>query len=200
MYSLTAKCTKDLVETMEINLFTKPSLLQTYLPDILKHIPDPIPLHVAMYRNPLARPLIAPGIPTTMFRRSMYLKKRFTDILLIATGCSGEEGSDEDSQPFEIPIDIDVDFEVIKLSEEEREEMSTESKKIREKLQDKDIRHHRCVCCCCACCVHACETTGKMQLLKINDKNCRGNNFSFGIVDKMYWTSNKSTCMYMHVH
>lgn len=123
--------------------------MQTYLPDLLKHIPDPVPLHVAMFRNPLSRPLVAPGIPTTMFGRCMYLRKRFTDILLIATGCSSEGGSGEGEssedvgQPFEIPMDIDVDFEVIKLSEEEKAKLNDKSKKLRERLNDKDVRHHR---------------------------------------------------------
>lgn len=116
--------------------------MQLYLPDIMKHIPDPCPLHVAMYRDPLGRPLIAPGIPSSMFRRPMYLKKRFTDILLIATGCSGGDDA-EDNLPFEIPTDIDVEFEVIKLSKEEREKLNEESKQLVEKLKDKDIRHHR---------------------------------------------------------
>lgn len=142
VYSITAKCHRDLLETQEINFKTTPSFMQQYLPDILKHISDPCPLHVAMYRNPLGRPLVAPGIPSSMFRRPMYLKKRYTDILLIATGCSGD-GSGEDSQPFEIPTDIDVDFEVIKLSPEEKEKLKEESQVLKEKLKDKDVRHHR---------------------------------------------------------
>ena len=108
-----------------------------------------------MFRNSLDRPLVAAGIPSNMFGRCMYLKKRFTDILLIATGCSGEgeEGggkgnggsSDEMSNPFEIPMNIDVDFEVIKLSEEEQTKMKEDSDKLREKLRDRDIRSHRYV-------------------------------------------------------
>ena len=145
VYSITAKCYRDLPETQEINFKTTPSFMQQYLPDILKYIQNPCPLHVAMYRNPLGRPLVAPGIPSTMFRRPLYLKKRYTDILLIATGCSGDGGT-EDSQPFEIPTDIDVDFEVIKLSPEEKEELKEESHALLEKLKDKDVRHHRCVC------------------------------------------------------
>jgi hypothetical protein len=138
---LTAKCHRDLPETTEIKFHTTPSLLQLYLSELLEHIPDLCPLHVAMYRNPLGRPLVAPGIPSTMFRRPMYLKKCYTDILFIATGCSEENGKDE---VFEIPTDIDVEFEVIKCSLEEKEKLREESKKLKEKLNKiKNIRHHR---------------------------------------------------------
>ena len=139
MYSLTAKCYRDLPETQEVHFRTTPNCLQLYLPEIFKHLPDSCPLHVAMYRNPLARPLIAPGIPASMFRRVLYLKKKFTDILLIATGCS--DGSQD--EPFEIPTDIDVEFEVVKLSKEEKEKLVEDSRKLKEKLKDKEIRHHR---------------------------------------------------------
>lgn len=85
----------------------------------------------------------------------MYLKKRYTDILLIATGClgaggegaeAGAAGSGESySQPFEIPTDIDVEFEVIKLTQEEKEKLSEKSTLLKDKLKDKDVRHHRYV-------------------------------------------------------
>lgn len=142
VYSITAKCHRDLPETQEVKFKTIPSFMQLYLPDILKHVPNPCPLHVAMYRNPLGRPLIAPGIPSSMFRRPLYLKKRFTDILLVATGRS--EGLEkEESVPFEIPTDIDVEYEVVKLSHEDKEKLIRESKELKEKLKDKDIKHHR---------------------------------------------------------
>ncbi len=125
---------------------TCPSLLQLYLPDILKHVPNPYPYSIALYRNPLERPLIAPGIPSGMFRRMLYFKKRYMDILLIATGRSDGKSEDScDNQPYEIPTDIDVDFEVIKLSETEREKLIMESRKLREGLLEKDIRPHRYV-------------------------------------------------------
>lgn len=115
--------------------------MQLYLPDILKHVANPCPLHVAMYRNPLARPLIAPGIPNSMFRRPMYLKNRYTDILLIASGCTTGDGAE---QAFEIPTDIDVEFEVIKCSQDEKEKLKEESKRLKEKLGGaKNIRYHR---------------------------------------------------------
>lgn len=144
VYSLTAKCQRDLPETQEVDFHTTPSLMQLFLPDILKHVPDPCPMHVAMYRNPLGRPLVAPGIPSSMFRRPMYLKKRYTDILLIATGCSEGERGEGSAEVFEIPTDIDVEFQVIKCSPEEKERLREESKKLKEKLGNaKNVRHHR---------------------------------------------------------
>ena len=144
VYSLTAKCHRDLPETQEINFRTTPSALQLYLPDIFKHFTEPCPLHVAMYRNPLDRPLVAPGIPGSMFRRILYLKKHFTDILLIATGCSGgEDAFGSQDEPFEIPTDIDVEFEVIKMSKVQKEKLAEESRALKEKLKDKEVRHHR---------------------------------------------------------
>ena len=64
------------------------------------------------------------------------------DILLIATGCSETEG---EAEAFEIPTDIDVEFEVIKCSPEERERLGEESRKLQEKLTkaNKNIRYHR---------------------------------------------------------
>ena len=141
MYSLTAKCERDIPETQEINFNTRPNFMQLYLPEIMKHIPDPVPLYVAMYRNPLDRPLIAPGIPSSMFRRPLYMKKKFSDVLLIATGVSSE-GTQCD-QVFEVPTDIDVEFEVVKQSAKDREKMVESSRKLREKIKDKDVRHHR---------------------------------------------------------
>ena len=143
MYSLTAKCRRDLLETQEIGLNTCPKLIQTYLSDIMQHVPNPSSLHVAMFRNPLTRPLVAPGIPASMFQRPLFLKKRFNDILVIATGSSEGAAGDDTSRPFEIPTDIDVEFEVIKHTQEEKDKLLEESRKLREELKDKHIRHHR---------------------------------------------------------
>lgn len=79
-----------------------------------------------------------------MFRRPLYLKKRFTDILLVATGnINSETGEQDHTYPFEIPTDIDVEFEVIKHSQEEKDKIIANSKKLKEKLTDRDIRHYR---------------------------------------------------------
>ena len=117
--------------------------MQVYLPDILKHMPNPQSLHIAMYRNPLARPLVAPGIPSSMFRRPLFLKKTFTDVLVIATGSSDGSEETDNQKPFEIPTDIDVEFHVIKHTAEEKEKLIIDSRKLKEKLKEKDIRHHR---------------------------------------------------------
>ena len=122
---------------------TNPSFMQVYLPDIMKHVPNPHSLHISMYRNPLTRPLVAPGIPSSMFRRPLYLKKNFTDVLVIATGSSEGAEDSENQQPFEVPTDIDVEFQVIKHSADEKEQMIEQTRKLKEKLKEKDIRHHR---------------------------------------------------------
>ena len=122
---------------------THPHSIQVYLPDIIKHIPNPCSLHVAMFRDPLTRPLVAPGIPASMFQRTLYLKKSFTDILVIATGSSQGAEDEQNCQPFEIPTDIDVEFEVIKHAPEEKDKLVEQSRKLKLQLNESDIRHHR---------------------------------------------------------
>ena len=109
----------------------------------MQHVPNPISLHVAMFRNPLTRPLVAPGIPASMFQRPLFLKERFNDILVIATSSSEGAARDDNAQPFEIPTDIDVEFEVVKHTQEEKVKLLEESTKLREELKNKHIRHHR---------------------------------------------------------
>lgn len=63
----------------------------------------------------------------------------------MATGCSSSEeasGTDE-NQLFEIPTDIDVEFDVIKMSVEEREKLVEESRQLKESIKEKNIKHHR---------------------------------------------------------
>ena len=71
------------------------------------------------------------------------MKKSFTDVLVIATGSSPGSEQEANQVPFEIPTDIDVEFNVIKHPPEEKEVMIEQSRKMRTKLTEKDIRHHR---------------------------------------------------------
>jgi len=71
------------------------------------------------------------------------MKKSFTDVLVIATGASPGSEHEENQVPFEIPTDIDVEFNVVRHTPEEKELMIEQSRKMRAKLTEKDIRHHR---------------------------------------------------------
>ena len=93
-----------------------------------------------MFRNPLTRPLVAPDILASMFQRPLFLKQRFNDILVIATGSSEGAARDDYSQPFEIPTDIDVEFEVVKHTQEEKVKLLEESTKLREVPKNKHIQ------------------------------------------------------------
>ena len=83
VYSITALRERILDENVYGQFSTRPSFLQMYLPEILKYISKPIPSQVSMFRNPLKN--VAPGVPSSLFRKIIYMKRQFTSTVLVAT-------------------------------------------------------------------------------------------------------------------
>ena len=83
VFSITALRERILDERVYGHFSTRPSFMQLYLSEILKYVSNPIPSEVSMFRNPLRNE--APGVPSSLFRKIVRLRKRFTSVMLIAT-------------------------------------------------------------------------------------------------------------------
>ena len=83
VYSITALKERILDENVYGHFSTRPSFMQLYLPEILKYVSMPIPSQVSMFRNPLKN--VAPGVPSSLFRKIIHMKRQFTSAVLIAT-------------------------------------------------------------------------------------------------------------------
>lgn len=47
------------------------------------------------------------------------------------------------AQPFEIPMDIDIEFQVIKLSNEKMKHLQKDTRYFAENMDESDIKHYR---------------------------------------------------------
>lgn len=83
VFSISALKERILDENVYGHFSTRPSFMQLYLPEILKYVSNPIPSQVSMFRNPLKN--VAPGVPSSLFRKIIHMKKQFTSVVLIAT-------------------------------------------------------------------------------------------------------------------
>ena len=83
VYSITALKERILDENVYGHFSTRPSFMQLYLPEILKYVSKPIPSQVSMFRNPLKN--VAPGVPSSLFRKIIHMKRQFTSAVFIAT-------------------------------------------------------------------------------------------------------------------
>ena len=83
VYSITALKERTLDENVYGHFSTRPSFMQLYLPEILKYVSKPIPSQVSMFRNPLKN--VAPGVPSSLFRKIINMKRQFTSAVLVAT-------------------------------------------------------------------------------------------------------------------
>lgn len=49
----------------------------------------------------------------------------------------------EAAEPFEIPTDIDVEFQLIKLPEENRKQLEEDTKYLAENMDESKVKHYR---------------------------------------------------------
>ena len=47
------------------------------------------------------------------------------------------------AQPFEIPMDIDIEFQVIKLPDEKMKQIQEDTRYFAENMDESDIKHYR---------------------------------------------------------
>ena len=47
------------------------------------------------------------------------------------------------AQPFEIPLDIDIEFQVIKLPDEKMKQIQEDTRYFAENMDESDIKHYR---------------------------------------------------------
>lgn len=83
VFSISALRERLLDENVYGHFSTRPSFMQLYLPEILRHVSSPIPCEVSMFRNPLRNE--APGVPSSLFRKIIHLRRQFMSTTLIAT-------------------------------------------------------------------------------------------------------------------
>lgn len=88
VFSISALKERILDENVYGHFSTRPSFMQLYLPEILKYVSSPVPSQVSMFRNPLRNE--APGVPSSMFRKILYMRKQLTSVVLIATSILDE--------------------------------------------------------------------------------------------------------------
>ena len=106
VYSLTASKIKHLFESCEGHFSTKPYDVRLLLPDILEHVPQPFPMACYLFTNSETSQQLPHYLPlsvTTLLGESV-------DTSLIASGSDTDSG-----QPcvFEIPIDLDIEVQVM---------------------------------------------------------------------------------------
>ena len=49
----------------------------------------------------------------------------------------------EAAKPFEIPMDIDIEFQVIKLSDEKMKQIQEDTRYFAENMDESNIKHYR---------------------------------------------------------
>ena len=134
VYSHSHCCEKYLEEECEGHFTTRPTFTRLHLKDVFKYFPNPLPMDIVLTGDPTST------LPSYLFSRILRVSHRYTDVLMITTGVleSGQE-----MEPFELPIDLDIELAVVELPEAEDKKMIAESEYLLEKLKETKVRHYR---------------------------------------------------------
>ena len=99
-------------------------------------------------RTPVAKLLLSTihviiyilSIPTS-FIRSVISVTSYLTVLL----CTCLQRPVESMEPFEIPTDIDVEFQVVKLPEERMKWLEKNTEYLAKNMDESKVKHYRCV-------------------------------------------------------
>ena len=136
VYSHSNRCEKYLEEECEGHFTTRPTFTRLHLKDIFKYFANPLPMDIVLTGDPTTSAVL----PSYLFSRILHVSHRYTDVLMIATGILE---STQEVEPFEIPIDLDIELAVVELPEAENKKMIDETKYLLEKINETKVRHYR---------------------------------------------------------
>ena len=139
VYSFKTGSFKYLHESCIGRFTTKPERVKLLLENIIKHIPDALPMHVQIFpeTTPADR-----NYQSHLFDKVIKMCRIATDVLLVSSSvkettiCDGRE-------PFEIPQEIDLDLKVMLLPEADYQKLCKKSWQIQKAVQGEYIKHYR---------------------------------------------------------
>ncbi len=139
VYSFIEHAEKCIDESTAGHFATKPYHVRLFLTDILKYIPSPIP--AALVSFPSQQTTTGSKLPSN---RVFQMTLRFTDVLLIVTNTSGDLNVEE-TEPFEVPTDLDVEIVIIDVPEKTRLQLQVDTEYLKEQLGYRSARPYRYV-------------------------------------------------------
>lgn len=139
--SLLTNTEKFLHEACQGNFTTRPESTKLSLLTIIKHIPDALPLSVKIFPG-ASLDLGDQHYPTHLFEKVVQLCQTFTDVLLVASSVP-EDSVCDGREPFEIPQEVELELKVVKLKENDYEQLRDKSTQIMRRIQGDYIKQYR---------------------------------------------------------
>lgn len=140
VFSFSNHMEKCIDENTSGHFSTKPFYVRLYLTDILRHeeIRKSIPAAVVPF------PKSQVTFDKLHTNQVLHMTRRFTDTLLIVTS-KFDDTNIEESEPFEIPTELDIEVSVIGLTEKERLKLQVDNEYLKGQLGCKNVKHYRYV-------------------------------------------------------
>ena len=138
--SLLTKADKFLHEACQGNFTTRPEYTKLSLFNIIKYMPDGLPLSVKIFPGD-SLDLGDQHYPTHLFEKVVQLCYTFTDVLLVASSVP-EDSVCDGREPFEIPEEVELELKVLKLKESDYEQLRDKSTQIMRRIQGDYIKQY----------------------------------------------------------
>ena len=139
--SLMTNTDKFLHEDCAGGFSTKPESNKLSLISIIKHVPHAFPMTVKIFPGPDLE-LGDHNYPTHLFEKVIKLCHTFTDVLFVASSVP-ENSACDSREPFEIPQEVELELQLVKLSESDHEQLCEKSKQIMRQIQGEYIKQYR---------------------------------------------------------
>ena len=141
VFSLTTNAEKYLHECCTGNFTTKPETNKLSLFSIIKHLPNAFPLSVMIFSGP-DLDLGDQHYPTHLFHNVIQLTRTFTDVLVVASSVPQDSTCDS-REPFEIPQEVELELQVVKLRDSDYEQLKEKSQQIMCQIQGDYLKQYR---------------------------------------------------------